>query len=261
MDIITHNRNAWNRESKAGGRWCSPVGSESIAAAKSGDWSVCLTPNRCVPQEWFGDLSGKQVLCLASGGGQQAPIIAAAGARVVSFDNSDEQLLKDRQVAERDRLDLETVQGDMADLSLLADDSFDLIFHPVSNVFSEKIRPVWKECFRVLKNDGRLLTGFMNPMFFLFDHEEAQETGALKVKYSLPFSDLTSLSQEERAKIDADGAAYEFGHTFEDQIGGQIDAGFAISGFYEDDWEDAATPLNKYGRIFIATLARKMRLG
>jgi 2-polyprenyl-3-methyl-5-hydroxy-6-metoxy-1,4-benzoquinol methylase len=70
------------------------------------------------------------VLCLASGGGQQGPILAAAGARVTVFDNSPQQLAQDRFVARREGLTLETVEGDMRDLSVFADVSFDLIVHP-----------------------------------------------------------------------------------------------------------------------------------
>src|SRR5690606_16705347 len=126
---VSYNRDAWNKQSRSGSRWCSPIDSETVRLAREGTWSVILTPNKSVPHNWFGDLKGKQLLCLASGGGQQAPVLAAAGAQVVSFDNSDEQSAKDKMVAERDGLDLKTVQGDMADLSTFEDESFDLIFH------------------------------------------------------------------------------------------------------------------------------------
>ena len=260
MDIVSYNRTAWNRQSKAGSRWCTPVSPEEIQAARQGQWQVFLTPNKSVPAEWFGGLNGQRVLCLASGGGQQAPILAAAGAKVTSFDNSDEQLAKDRFVAERDSLAINTVQGDMADLSTFGDESFDLIFHPVSNVFVESVKPVWRECFRVLKWQGRLIAGFMNPMFFLFDHEDAEASGILQVKYSLPYSDLTSLADDQREKLLEAGVAFEFGHTLADQIGGQLEAGFMISGLYEDDWDDESTPLNKFGPSYISTLAKKIKV-
>jgi SAM-dependent methyltransferase len=261
MDVAAYNRTAWNEQSKkAGSRWCQPVSSDEIQAARQGVWSVILTPNKCVPTKWFGSLKGKRVLCIASGGGQQAPILAAAGAHVTSFDNSDRQLASDRFVAARDSIVLHTVRGDMANLSAFDTESFDLLFHPVSNVFVENLEPVWKECFRVLKWNGRLLAGFTNPLFFLFDHEEARKTGVLQVKYSLPYSDLKSLSKEKKAKIRKERLAYEFGHTLEHQIGGQLAAGFLISELYEDGWDDEATPLNKFTSLYIATLARKFRL-
>jgi SAM-dependent methyltransferase len=261
MDVVEHNRAAWNKESKAGSRWCQPVSSSEIEAARRAVWSVILTPNKSVPAAWFGNVQGKSILCLASGGGQQAPILAAAGANVTSFDNSDEQVAKDRGVAERDSLALRTVRGDMANLSAFDTESFDLVFHPVSNVFAERLELVWRECFRVLKWNGSLLSGFINPLFFLFDHDEAQKTGLLQVKYSLPYSDLKNLPTERKEKIAHEGLAYEFGHTLEHQIGGQLAAGFVICDLYEDSWDDKATPLNKFTSLYVSTLARKFQLG
>jgi len=258
MDITQHNRQSWNRHAKAGSEWSVPVSPEEIARARRGDWKVILTPNLAVPREWFGDIAGKDVLGLASGGGQQVPLMAAAGARVTSFDNSDEQLARDQLVADREGLAVRIVQGDMQDLSVFADASFDLIFHPVANLFVPDIRPVWQECARVLRPGGRLLSGFMNSMHFFFDHDEAEQTGQLVVKYRLPYSDLTSLPPDRLKQHLAEDSTLEFGHSLDDQIGGQIKAGFSITGFYEDDWSDEATPLNKFGPMYIATLARRM---
>jgi len=259
-NVLAYNREAWNRQSRAGSRWCDPVSPEVIAAARKEDWDVILTPNKSVPKHWFGELAGKDLLGLASGGGQQVPILAAAGAKVTSFDNSDEQLAKDRLVADREALPLRTFQGDMADLSVFPDQSFDIIFHPCSNVFAEKIRPVWNECFRVLREGGRLISGFMNPAFFLFDHDDIENGGKLEVKYTLPFSDINSLSFEKLKKIEREGYAYEFSHSLEDQLGGQTSAGFLIQDMYEDSWDDDWSPLNKYFPAYIATLARKAKL-
>jgi SAM-dependent methyltransferase len=141
MDHLQHNRDAWNRQTEEGCRWARPVGSELIRRARDGHPELILTPNRVVPQEWLGELRERDVLCLASGGGQQAPLLAAAGARVVSFDLSEEQLARDRLVAEREGLSLRCVPGDMADLSALGSACFDLIFHPISNVFVPELDP------------------------------------------------------------------------------------------------------------------------
>jgi SAM-dependent methyltransferase len=195
------------------------------------------------------------VLCLASGGGQHAPLLAAAGARVTSFDASEAQLAKDAAVAKRERLDLLTVRGDMAKLGCFPDGAFDLVFHPVSNVFVPDVRPVWRECHRVLRAGGRLLAGFMNPDFFLFDHERIEGGGPLEVAFALPYADVTHLPADRlQQRIDA-SEALQFGHSLDAQIGGQIEAGFAIAGFYEDRWDEAATPLNRYMPTSMATLA------
>ena len=70
MDAVSYNRDAWNKESLSGNPWCEPVDPETIQAAKAGGWKVILTPNKSVPQDWFGRMNGKKVLSLASGGGQ-----------------------------------------------------------------------------------------------------------------------------------------------------------------------------------------------
>lgn len=102
MSIREYNRVAWDNEVERGNRWTTPVSTETIDAARRGDWEVLLTETKPVPRDWFPDLKGLDLLCLASGGGQQAPIFAAAGANVTVFDNSPRQLAQDRLVAERD---------------------------------------------------------------------------------------------------------------------------------------------------------------
>ena len=256
--VAAHNRHAWNQESREECDWSIPVEPDVIARARSGDWSVILTPKKAVPRAWFPtELSTSRILCLASGGGQQAPVLAATGAEVISYDLSDEQLAKDRLVADREGLRLETIRGEMTDLSRFQDASFDLVFHPASNLFVPDVRPVWRECFRVLRPGGTLLAGFMNPTFYLFDHVEAERSGVLEVKYPLPYSDLKSLSDEDRDRVIGERKTLEFGHTLDDQIGGQLAEGFVLLGFYEDYWEDAATLLNVYSPTSMATRAIK----
>jgi SAM-dependent methyltransferase len=258
MNYLEHNRRAWNNGSMSRSVWARPVDEETIARARAGMWEVLLTPKTPVPKAWFGDLHGKHVLCLASGGGQQAPILAAADATVVSFDLSEEQLRKDRLVAQREKLHVSCVRGDMADLGCFSDGSFDLIFHPASNVFIADPAPIWRECYRVVRPGGALLSGFMNPALFMFDHKEAESTGRLLVKYPLPYSDQGSLSPaEQKAKVDAE-EPLEFSHSLASQIGGQIEAGFLIAGFYEDHWFDETWLFSRFSPVSIATRALRL---
>ncbi len=254
MDILTYNRTAWDHQVTTGNRWTLPVSPETIAAARRGDWQLVLTPTRPVPRTWFPDLAGLEVLCLASGGGQQAPVLAAAGAVVTVLDNSPAQLGQDRFVAEREGLTIHTVQGDMADLSAFPDGRFALIFHPISNCFAPDVRPVWREAFRVLRPGGVLLAGFCNPVRYVFD-DAASERGELVVRHAVPYSDLTSLTDEERRRYTDKEEPLCYGHTLEDQIAGQLDAGFVLTGFYED--RDLGHPLDKYVATSIATRAVK----
>jgi SAM-dependent methyltransferase len=254
VDIREYNSAAWDKEVGRGNEWTRAVGPEVISEARQGRWEVLLTETRPVPREWFPELSGLEVLCLASGGGQQAPVFAAAGARVTTLDNSRQQLEQDRLVAEREGLEVKTVEGDMADLSAFEDESFDLVFHPCSNLFVPDVRPVWREAFRVLRRGGSLLAGFVNPLIYLFDRG-LEARGVLQVRHRLPYSDLASLSKEECRELIRKGDPLEFGHTLEDQLGGQTDAGFHLTSFYEDHHRTLA--IAQYTATYIATRAVK----
>lgn len=254
--IRDHNKKAWDKLAQDGIEWSIPVSPEAITDARQGKWQIVLTESKPVPREWFpDDLHGIEILCLASGGGQQGPILAAAGAHVTTFDLSEEMLNRDRLVAEREGLELTTMQGDMRDLSVFPDEHFDLIFHPVSNVFIPDVLPVWREAFRVLKHGGVLLAGTSNPVVYCFDTEMSENEGIFQVKYSLPYSDLISVSKEEHDRIYGAEEPYEYSHTLEEQIGGQIEAGFLLTGFYES--YSAKDPIAKYMPSYIATRALK----
>jgi len=89
---VAYNRAAWDREVENSNEWTQPVGPEVIARARAGDWSVVLIGYQPVPRSWFpAELAGAEVLCLASGGGQQGPVLSAAGAAVTVLDNSPRQ--------------------------------------------------------------------------------------------------------------------------------------------------------------------------
>ena len=256
-DVFDLNRRAWDTYVERSNRWTLPVTSEEIEKARKGDWTILLTPTRPVPRVWFPDLRETTVLCLASGGGQQGPLLAAAGARVTVFDASPKQLEQDRMVADRDGLELATVEGDMADLGAFGDGAFDLIVHPVSNAFVPDIQPVWSECARVLRAGGELLAGFTNPVRYLFPYDLDRDSHELRVAHSVPYSDLESLSEDEKARYLDNGEPFEFGHTLDDQIGGQIAAGLVLVGFYEDRFPPDQDELSTYIPSFIATRARR----
>lgn len=225
IDPVAHNRGAWDKLVAAENEWTRPVGPDVIARAREGDWSVVLIGYEPVPRDWFPpDLRGVDILGLASGGGQQGPVLAAVGANVTVCDNSPKQLEQDRMVAEREGLEVRTELGDMRDLSRFPDRSFDLVFHPVSNVFCPEVLPVWRECFRVLRPGGALLAGFLNPDLFIFDYEAEEKRNELIVTHSLPVTYTGGV---------AEGEPVEYSHTLAEQIAGQLAAGFVITRFAE----------------------------
>jgi SAM-dependent methyltransferase len=254
LDIRKYNKYAWDRQVDNKNKFTIPVSAEVIDKARHGDFSVLLTETKPVPQDWFPSFLGLNLLGLACGGGQQGPIFAALEANVTIFDNSPAQLEQDRMVAKREGLEIKTVEGDMRDLSIFSAESFDLVFHPVSNVFCPEIRPVWKEVFRVLRHGGTLLAGFANPIYYMIGtHADEQES--LQIRYSIPYSDLENMDPEDIDVCIEEALPLEFGHTLTDQIGGQTDAGFVITGFYEDICPDS--PISKYHPTYIATKAGK----
>ena len=150
-----------------GWEWGKPVDHQTYLRAKAGQWSVLLTPTKPVPRKWFGELTGKKLLGLASGGGQQMPIFMAAGAECTVLDYSDKQLESERSVAEHENYRINIVRADMSKPLPFADAAFDIIFHPVSNCYIEKVEPVFKECFRVLKKRRRFVvrTGHRHKLY------------------------------------------------------------------------------------------------
>jgi len=250
MDIIKHNKTAWDNYVDKKDRWTIPVTEKELEKVRKGNWGIVLTPKKSVPKDWFPTLKGLKILGLASGGGQQGPILATLGADVTIFDNSEKQLQQDVILSDKFNLDIKTVQGDMRDLSVFADDSFDVIFNPCSIVFVDNVLPVWKECYRVLKPGGILMTGLINPISFQLDQE------SLKLIHKQPFSDLHSLPKEKLQELKNKNEPLVFGHSLTDQIGGQLNAGFTITRMFEDTW-DVENVMNDFFPSFIATRAVK----
>lgn len=255
MDLKNYNRKAWDHLATIGDQWTRPVSPAIIAAARQGNWEVVLTQHKAVPKHWFPPLQHLKVLGLASGGGQQGPILAAAGADVTILDNSPKQLERDQMVAAREGLVIKTELGNMEDLSRFPNQSFDLVFNPCSICFVADPQTVWQEVARVLKPEGCLLSGFTQPAIYMFD-ERASEEGRLVVRHKHPYSDLTRLNEEELARLKAEHEPILFGHSLTSLIGGQARAGLALVDLYEDAWHgrafDAFTP------AFIATKSKKI---
>lgn len=255
-DVLHLNRRAWEKLAREGSVWTLPVGPDRVGEARRGCLEhVRLTPARPLPEGWLPTpLAGRRVLCLACGGGQQAPLLAAAGAGVTVLDLSPAQLERDRRVAEREGLDLRLEQGHMGDLSRFADASFDLIFNPVSITYAPDPAPVFRECFRVLAPGGDLLFAAPYPHIYIF-HGGDWDRGVLRVTNRLPFTSLDETDGEGVA-LARDDQPVEHSHTLEALIGGQLAAGFHLTGFYEDvEATETNDPLCPYCSKYFATRA------
>jgi len=232
-----------------GWEWGTPLSHEDYIKALNGECNVLLTPTKFVPKKWFPELKNKKLLGLACGGGQQMPIFAALGADCTVLDYSDRQLANEKYVSEREGYKINIIKADMTKKLPFENESFDIIFHPVSNCYIENVYHVWNECYRILKKGGILLAGMDNGLNYLFDDTEE----SLEIVNKLPFNPLKNKEQLKKLVNNNDGI--QFSHTIEEQIGGQLKAGFILKDLYED--YDNVGLLKEYIPTYIATMAIK----
>ncbi len=245
------NSETWDLWAENGCEWSVPISHDEYIAVTERNYRVYLTPCITVPHEWFGELRGKRLLGLASGGGQQIPVFSKLGAVCTVFDYSDRQLEAERTVSEREGYSAKIIKGDMTKTLPFDDESFDIIFHPVSNCYVEDVFHVWNECYRILKKGGRLLAGFDNGINFLFEDDDP-----LLVVNKLPFNPL-KMPKERFEKMAENGESIQFSHTMEEQLGGQLKAGFELKALYEDRDRANGAKIRDYAPQYMATLAVK----
>ena len=241
QDINKETIDRWVEE---GWEWGKSISHEDYIKAKNGEWKVFLTPTVAVPIDWLGDLKRKKILGLASGGGQQMPIFNALGATCSVIDYSSKQIESEYNVAKREGYTIEAIEGDMTKKLPFDDDTFDIVFHPVSNCYVEDVQHIFNEAYRVLKKGGIFLAGLNNEINYIVDQNERE------IVWKMPFNPL----QDEKAKelMVKEDAGMQFSHDMTEQIGGQLKAGFTLVDIYEDT--------NGFGRLhelniksFIAT--------
>lgn len=223
QDINAATIDRWIEE---GWEWGIPISHEVYLKARAGEWDMLLTPTKFVPHAWFGELKGKKVLGLASGGGQQMPIFAALGAECTVLDYSEKQLESERLVAQREGYTIEIIRADMTKPLPFDDESFDLIFHPVSNCYVKEVKPIFKECARILKKGGILLSGLDNGVNYLVNEDETM------IVNTMPFDPLRN--EDQRKQLEESDCGMQFSHTVEEQIGGQLEAGLVLTNIYGD---------------------------
>lgn len=248
MDYTNINSSIIDRWVDEDWEWGRPISHETYVQVSKGEWNVLLTPTKPVPKEWFPNFTGCKILGLASGGGQQMPVFTALGAECTVMDYSQRQLDSELMVASREGYSIQIVKADMTKQFPFENESFDMIFHPVSNCYIESVFHVWNECYRVLKKGGLLIAGMDNGINYIFDEEETT------LKNPLPFNPLRDSKLYHECMNNDVGI--QFSHTLEEQIGGQLKAGFILTDLYED--------INGSGRLhehnvptFIATRALK----
>jgi SAM-dependent methyltransferase len=163
---------------------------------------------------------GKDVLCLAAGGGQQSVLLSLLGARVTVFDITEGQLGGDRKAAAHYGYEVTTIQGDMRDLSELADESFDLVYG-TGTCYIPDVNEVFAGVARVLRSEGIYRADFMNSATEFVDETDWNEVG---YRITKPYA------QRERLRPDG---MLEFRNYLDEVFNGLLDHGFIIRRVFE----------------------------
>ena len=239
-DVATYNQSRWQALADADALFTRPALDLDAASAR----------DRVDREGLLGDLTNTDVLCLASGGGQQSAAFGILGARVTVVDLAAAQLERDRQVAAHYGLSIQTVQADMRDLSALGTDAFDLVWHGYSLNFVPDPLVVFGEVARVLRPGGHYSLMCANPLVLGVNPRAWTGQGYLLTRPFRPgelldTEDEAWVYREQSAGDAAIPAPREYRHTLSTLVSGLADRGFIIRRVSDSPavWPDpTATP-------------------
>lgn len=174
--------------------------------------------NDIYPIKVLANIKGKDVLCLASGGGQQSAVFGLLGARVTVIDIADGQLAGDKKAAAHYGYKVKTIQGDMSDLSMLRNNSFDLVYQAPSMGYIPNVKKVYSEVSRILRSGGLYRADALNPQSQFIDESSWDGKG---YRISVPYA----VKKEKRSENEN---VIEYRHYLDEIFNGLIECGFVI---------------------------------
>lgn len=227
-EVADYNVRRWRALAEAGALYTRPLLDLDEEAARA----------YVDPRGWFGDLKGRRVLCLAGGGGRESACFALLGARVTVFDLSEEQLARDRLAAAHYGHEVETVRGDMRDLSALHGSGFDVVQHSYSINFVPDAGAVFREVARVARAGALYRVMCANPFVMGATPRDWDGRG-----YSLahPYdAGAMVLGEDEEWVYEGEPGEpapppREYRHGFGALVGGLAGAGFRLLRASEDE--------------------------
>jgi SAM-dependent methyltransferase len=219
QDFHEQNRRTWDRLAESGSQFARVATDEECARPLA-----TLDSRGWLPAS----VQGLKVLCLASGGGWQAILYAAAGADVTVVDLSPSMLALDERESRRRGLTVRTVQRSMEDLSVFDDGTFDLVHQPVSTCYAPRIEDVYREVARVLRDGGLYISQHKQPTSLQVVERDARDRYVIGVKYyhEGPLPPVADRSYRE-------GGAVEYLHRWHELVGGLCRAGFMLEDLVE----------------------------
>jgi len=213
-------------------RWQALVEANALFTRPALNLDPISARERLDPEGRLGKVAGKDVLCLACGGGQQSVAFALLEAKVTVFDLSEAQLRQDREAAAHFGVDIKILQGDIRDLSRFEDAAFDVVYHSYSLGFVPNTRVVFQQVARVLRHGGLYHFMCANP-FFMGMREKDWNGEGYTIKH--PYVNRAEITYEDQEWVydrSKSGAPIqpprEFRHTLSDLVSGLVEQGFVI---------------------------------
>lgn len=220
--IVSTNKKWWEKMAKEECGFTIPwLGLDSTVVQKFANGQLKVIPeplNDIFPASVLIDIKGKNVLCLASGGGQQSAVFGLLGAKVTVVDISEGQLVGDRKAAKHYGYKVTTLQADIRDLSNLSEKSFDLVYQAPSIGYIPDVKQVYSEVARVLQSGGLYRADAQNPLSQFVDETSWDGKG---YRISVPYA----VKKQQRAE---NKDVVEFRHYLDDMFNGLIKCGFMI---------------------------------
>lgn len=227
-ELARYNRERWEALAAAGILFTRPWLDLDPTSARE----------RVDPAHMIDRIEGRNVLCLAGGGGQQSAAFALLGANVSVLDLTESQLERDRATAEHYGVQVETLCGDMRDLSHFADASFDVVWHAHSLNFVPDARVVFREVARVLRPSGLYRLHCANPFTHGVDarHWNGQSY-PLESRYvdgEIQPADPDWEFHDGQGQHQRVRGPREFRHTLATLLNGLLEQRFQLLGCWED---------------------------
>jgi ubiquinone/menaquinone biosynthesis C-methylase UbiE len=110
------------------------------------------------------NVGDKDILEIGCGGGQNTIVLSKWGARSVGLGISEKQIEHAKKLAKKEGIRVPFHLGDMQDLHIFKDDSFDAVLSSFAIEYAENILSVFYEVFRILRKHGFLVFVTSHPI-------------------------------------------------------------------------------------------------
>lgn len=148
----------------------------------------------------------------------------------------------DAREAKRRRFQVQTVHTSMDDLSMLADESFDIVHQPVSTCYVPDLKPVYAGIARVLRSHGLYISQHKQPVSLQISHRNDRHQFVIGVEYYHE----GPLPQQQDTSYRESGAT-EYLHRMDQIVGDLCLAGFVIEDLREPKRADTKADVSHFG--------------